>query len=710
MNMNYTEAVRLARAGEEQGFAYLYENTYKSKYYLALQYMKNQDVAEDVLQEAYMRAFSKLDTLQEPENFPAWLGQIVANTAKNALVKKNPILFSDVAEQTDIEDYAENIEAEDIDSQPELSYTRDETKLLVHELIDSLSEEQRMCILMFHIEDIPIKDIAQTLGCSENTVKSRLNYGRKNLRIKAEELQKKGYKLYGFAPLPLLLLLLRTEEGNMLTGGSIQKCGQKIEQSVFSQLYQSGHISDGNKTATDTRSREKSGTSANRKASSAGKETGKAAAKSAAKTGFLATTAGKVTVAVLSICVAGGVLFGISQIARKNNTDDKKTTLAENKKKNIENKKTQNESKKKNTENKTVAVNNSDYPELIEGALTKEELEYVLANGPEQLTEDGLSDSEYPIILNDLCSSDTTGKYITFAGKDANYRYGYNAKEVNRFFLVFTDYQFTEDNDSDSDYGIDVKDDTIWFSPSTPGYELSASIKEASVTDDTMQLHYTYVRDSYENGKTTTDKLATLKRSDDGKFKIVTITDDNQATDTTGSGTSDVSGDAADTTSVKSLYQNVLKSIQNKESGYEFTLSGGSSDYEYFVYDMNGDGIKELFVGTSFTEDVFNAYDVRVFTINQDTSEAEIKALSDEFATVMLYIPSDGNGLYSSDGMSRGTGKTEICRVTMNGDTITKGSTPELTFTMGDGTDDTFYASNQAVQWKSISDLSGLDD
>ena len=86
-----------------------------------------------------MRAFSKLDTLQEPENFPAWLGQIVANTAKNALVKKNPILFSDVAEQTDIEDYAENIEAEDIDSQPELSYTRDETKLLVHELIDSLS-------------------------------------------------------------------------------------------------------------------------------------------------------------------------------------------------------------------------------------------------------------------------------------------------------------------------------------------------------------------------------------------------------------------------------------------------------------------------------------------------------------------------------------------------------------------------------------------
>ena len=124
MNIGYTEAVRLALAGEEQGFGYLYENTYKTKYYLALQYMKNQEAAEDVLQDAYIRAFSKLDTLQDPENFSAWLGQIVANTAKNALVKKNPILFTDVEEQTDMEDYTEKIEDDDIDGQPELSYKR----------------------------------------------------------------------------------------------------------------------------------------------------------------------------------------------------------------------------------------------------------------------------------------------------------------------------------------------------------------------------------------------------------------------------------------------------------------------------------------------------------------------------------------------------------------------------------------------------------
>ena len=55
------EAVALARQGDERGYGFLYETTYKSKYYLALQYMKNEEAAQDVLQEAYIRAFTRLD-------------------------------------------------------------------------------------------------------------------------------------------------------------------------------------------------------------------------------------------------------------------------------------------------------------------------------------------------------------------------------------------------------------------------------------------------------------------------------------------------------------------------------------------------------------------------------------------------------------------------------------------------------------------------
>ena len=121
--MNYTEAVSLARAGEERGFGFLYQNTYKSKYYLALQYMKNEEAAKDVLQEAYIKAFSKLDALGNPEAFPGWLGTIVANTAKNMLAKNNPMLFSDVAADDENENFEYQIEDENAENQPELFYT-----------------------------------------------------------------------------------------------------------------------------------------------------------------------------------------------------------------------------------------------------------------------------------------------------------------------------------------------------------------------------------------------------------------------------------------------------------------------------------------------------------------------------------------------------------------------------------------------------------
>ncbi len=235
--MTYTEAVQLALDGNERGFGFLYQDTYKSKLYLALQYMKNESDAEDVLQDAYVKAFSNLKDLKDPEKFSSWLGQIVANTAKNALVKKNPVLFTDIpTDEDEGEPFEEQIADEDTSNQPELSYTREETRQMVDELINSLSDEQRVCILMYHMEDMPIKDIAAALDCSESTVKSRLNYGRKNLKARAEELQKKGYKLYSLAPLALLTLLLHTDAKAAYADPSFSAAGRRISNEVFDEI------------------------------------------------------------------------------------------------------------------------------------------------------------------------------------------------------------------------------------------------------------------------------------------------------------------------------------------------------------------------------------------------------------------------------------------------------------------------------------------
>ena len=170
--MDCREAINLAKKGNEEGFKFLYENTYKSKYYLAIKYMKDEQKAQDLLQEAYIKAFTKLDQLEKPETFPSWLGIIVGNLAKNMLQKKNPLLFSDVAVNDEDEPFEYEIEDTDTEYLPELSYGKQETQQLVREMINSLSEEQRICILMYEIEGIPIKQIAAALDCSENTVKS----------------------------------------------------------------------------------------------------------------------------------------------------------------------------------------------------------------------------------------------------------------------------------------------------------------------------------------------------------------------------------------------------------------------------------------------------------------------------------------------------------------------------------------------------------
>lgn len=206
--MNLQQAVELAKKGKEEGYNYLYQQTYQKSYYVAFKYIKQEDSALDVLQDAYIKAFQNLEQLQDAEKFPAWFSKIVATTALNELKKRKVVLFSQMEKENDSTSIDELFQDERIEAQPELSLDKKETSRLVQEMINVLSDEQRLCIMMYYVEEMAVKDIAETLGVSENTVKSRLNYGRKNIKDKVLELEKKGTKLYGLAPVPFFLYLL----------------------------------------------------------------------------------------------------------------------------------------------------------------------------------------------------------------------------------------------------------------------------------------------------------------------------------------------------------------------------------------------------------------------------------------------------------------------------------------------------------------------
>ena len=342
--MDYKKAVEAALKGNESAFSALYESTQRDMYYIALKYMKNEEDAMDVLQDSYIKAWQSLATLKDPASFRAWFGRIVANTAKNALAKKRPMLFSQLEGENDEgEQFALDIEDEKSEFQPERSYTQKETQELVHELIDSLSDEQRLCILMYHLDDQSIKDIAETFGISENTVKSRLLYGRKAIKAKAEELQKKGYQLYTVAPVVFFLYLLDSEKASTVFAATANAVMQAQKTGILESAKASGNgagaaessaadhgtetVSHSGSSGSASRSGRSTSSSGNtgRTAVSAGRKVGQTAAKQA----FIHTAAGKAAAVAVAVAVIGGGGAAAYHFAGQNSAGEEQQTTVE---------------------------------------------------------------------------------------------------------------------------------------------------------------------------------------------------------------------------------------------------------------------------------------------------------------------------------------------------------------------------------------------
>ncbi len=206
-----SEFVKRAKTGDQDAIASLYEKTYTQVFYTVKSMIKDEDAVFDILQDAYMKAFAHLDSFEGDDKFLPWVKQIAANTARDWLKKKKPMLFSELNTDEDRDiSFEEQIEDDRDENIPEKVIDQQETVRLLTEIIEGLPEDQRAAIGMFYYQDMSVKQIAETMGASESAVKSRLKYGRDKIEAKVIELEKNGTKLYGVAPLPFLLLLINS--------------------------------------------------------------------------------------------------------------------------------------------------------------------------------------------------------------------------------------------------------------------------------------------------------------------------------------------------------------------------------------------------------------------------------------------------------------------------------------------------------------------
>ena len=227
MGKSIGELVLLARQDDQNAINELYNQTFKKAYFVARTAIKSSDgdyssQIEDILQDAYVKAFSSLDKLEDPEKFQGWLDTIVINRCKDFLKKKKPTLFSDMASENSNDgstlEFEDSRENDRMEFKPEETVDYGETKRLIAEMLDRMPEDQKMCLLMYYYEEMSVRQIAEAMDCSEGTIKSRLNYARKNLKGQVLELEKKGTKLYCMPLLPFLYWFFREQAAEFIGG------------------------------------------------------------------------------------------------------------------------------------------------------------------------------------------------------------------------------------------------------------------------------------------------------------------------------------------------------------------------------------------------------------------------------------------------------------------------------------------------------------
>ena len=199
------ELVLSAKNGNKKAFDKLYKLTSNDVWFTCVSLLKDEENAKDIMQETYITAFLKLDTLKDEEKFCGWLTAIATNKSKNKLKGK-------VEYQIDDEVPITEAETDELMLPEEYITKTEKRKVLLQIMEDTLSFNQYQTVLMFYFDEMSISEIAQGLEISEGTVKSRLNSSRAKMKTAIEDYEKKsGDKLHGVVVVPFFTTIFKEE-------------------------------------------------------------------------------------------------------------------------------------------------------------------------------------------------------------------------------------------------------------------------------------------------------------------------------------------------------------------------------------------------------------------------------------------------------------------------------------------------------------------
>ena len=165
-----TTLVQKAKEGDVQAFSELVVRHQKSLLRLAYRVVGDLEVAQDVVQESFMKAYQKLSGFEGRSAFKSWVYQITLNTAKNKLRGKNPEMLD--IEKTPI---ADNINWEE-------QIMSGDLKEIIQLQVDKLPQKQRTALSLRIFEDLSFAEIADIMKCPYDTAKANYRHALMKLR------------------------------------------------------------------------------------------------------------------------------------------------------------------------------------------------------------------------------------------------------------------------------------------------------------------------------------------------------------------------------------------------------------------------------------------------------------------------------------------------------------------------------------------------
>jgi len=186
--MDEAELVRRARRGERDAFAAIMRRGNQRLFRAARALMRDDDEAEDVVQEAYVRGFTNIAAFRGEASIFTWLTRITLNEANGRLRRRKDVVGLEAIEaaQTD-GPHVIMFPGADAAATPESDVARAEVRLFIESAIDDLPEPFRLVFIMRDVEECSIAETAACLEIKEETVKTRLHRARRLLRAALSE-------------------------------------------------------------------------------------------------------------------------------------------------------------------------------------------------------------------------------------------------------------------------------------------------------------------------------------------------------------------------------------------------------------------------------------------------------------------------------------------------------------------------------------------